>query len=267
MATSPAKPSETAIPNSDRLWAEQLAVGLAIFVAVLIFMAFFHPKLLSNGAQVLSTGDLQAYGWASVTGVAFILVIHEVGTLAVARHYKLPLKVRLFPCGLNAAAILTAQPRQVWRDAVIGLAGPVTGTFFCLLFAGVYEMTKNPFFLGMACVGAFYNLFTLIPILELEGGWVAPAIAPQAWLFGLAGELIVLTEAGFNLFLLAALSLGLPRFVLILRTRAPREDIACTGMQRLLVALIYFGLVLALAWFGSAAFVALSRLVPEAMGD
>ena len=43
----------------------------------------------------------------------------------------------------------------------------------------------HPLFLGMACVGYFYNLFTLIPILDLEGGWIAPAIAPQAWLFGL----------------------------------------------------------------------------------
>ena len=31
----------------------------------------------------------------------------------------------------------------------------------------------------LPAVGYFYNLFTLIPILDLEGGWIAPAIAPQ----------------------------------------------------------------------------------------
>ena len=37
----------------------------------------------------------------------------------------------------------------------------------------------------MSCVGCFYNLFTLIPLLDLEGGWIAPAITPGAWLLGL----------------------------------------------------------------------------------
>jgi Zn-dependent protease len=167
---------------------------------------------------------------------------------------------------VNAAAILTAQPRKIWIDAAVGLAGPVTGALVSFCLALVYQWTLNPYFLGMACVGYFYNLFTLIPILELEGGWVAPAIAPQAWLLGLVAAVLVLT-ASFNLFLLAAVTYGLPRFVLIIRARAPREDIACTNRQRLIVAVVYFGLVLALAWFGTTTFEALSRLVPEAMGD
>jgi Zn-dependent protease len=254
------------MPSADRLWAEQLAAGGAIMLAVLAFLAFKYPKMLASGAQVLSTGHLTAYGWESVGGVIFLLVVHELATLAAARHFKLPLKFRLFPFGVNAAAILTAQPRRVWIDAAVGLAGPVAGALVSFLCALVYQMTDDPFFLGIACVGYFYNLFTLTPILELEGGWIAPALAPQAWLIGLVASVMVLTQA-FNLFLLLAVALGVPRFVLLLRARAPREDLGCTGRQRLIVAIVYFGLVLALAWFGSTTYDSLSRLVPEAMGD
>jgi Zn-dependent protease len=263
-----AQTPETPAVSSDRLWAEQLAIGMALSLGVLIFMSFYHPEQLSSGTQVLSTGYLPAYGWASAVGVLVQLVVHEGGSLFVARRFGLPLRLRPFPFGVNAAATLSPQPRQVWRDAVVGLAGPVTGTLLSGLAAIIFACTDNPFFLGMACVGCFYNLFTLIPILELEGGWVAPAIAPQAWLFGLFLALLEMPQPQhFNLVLLGVISFGVPRLLHLLRARAPREDLACTGRQRLGLALVYMGLVLGLAWYGSTAFVALEHLVPAAMGD
>jgi Zn-dependent protease len=274
MATEPPKPSATtAHPSADRLWAEQLAMGGGLLLAVLGYMAISQPKMLASGVQVFSSNYLAAYGWWSVGGVIFLLVIHEIGALAVAHHYKLPLKFRLFPFGVNAAAILTAQPRRAWIDAAVGLAGPVTGTLVSFILAGIYQFTcsdanpsGDPFLLGMACVGYFYNLFTLIPILELEGGWVAPALAPQAWLLGLVACIVLLTQT-FNLFLLAVVVFGVPRFILLLRARAPREDLNCTNLQRGIVAVVYFAIVLLLAHFGSSTYEALARLVPEAMGD
>ncbi len=118
------------VPSPGRLWAEQLAMGLALLVAILSFMAFYHPQLLSRGGQVLTTGDLAAYGWASGLGRLPPLRLHEAGTLAAARRLRLPLRFRFFPFGVNAAAILNALPRRVWIDALVGLAGPVTGRFF-----------------------------------------------------------------------------------------------------------------------------------------
>jgi len=271
MATQPEKPTPV---SPGRLWAEQLAMGMGLFVALLIFMACFHPQLLSKGVTVLTTGYLPAYGWASAIGVFLHLVVHEIGALLAARKLKLPLQVRWFPLGANATATLEPQPRQVWRDAVVGFAGPLTGTFFSALLALIYVVTKardplhdgNPFFLGMACVGYFYNLVTLIPILELEGGWIAPAIAPQAWLFGLVACCLELTH-GFNLALLGVVSFAIPRFILILRAHAPRADLECSTRQRWIVSIGYFVIVAALAWFGSSTFESLTVLVPEAMSD
>ena len=135
-----------------------------------------------------------------------------------------------------------------------------------MILAAIFEITGNPFFLGMACVGYFYNLFTLIPILDLEGGWIAPAVAPQAWFIGSIGAVLELTGA-FNFVLLGVVSFAVPRLFLIIRGRAPQEDLACTPRQRLIVAVVYLVLVLLLGYLGTTTFEALPRLVRDAMGD
>lgn len=250
-------------------------MGMALVVGIMVFMAIFHTDKLSAGAAVLGPNDMDAYGWASVIGIVFQVVVHEIGTLVVAWRSKLPLKLRFFGFGANAAAILEPLPRNVWTDAVVGSAGPLTGTAASLVLDGIYEYTKyqdaamhvgNPLFLGMACVGYFYNLVTLIPILDLEGGWIAPAIPPQAWLFGLIAASLELTSH-FNLVLLCVVSFAVPRFFLIIRARAPRTDLGCTHAQRVLIAVAYFVLILGLAWFSSTTFEQLPSLVRESMGD
>ncbi len=266
MASEPEKSTSIPPASSNRLWAEQLAMGLGLLIALLVFMACFHPALLSVGANVLTTGYLPAYGWASAIGVFLHLVIHEAGTLLMARGLKIPIQFRWFAFGANATAILESQPRQVWRDALVGMAGPLAGSMASVLCAVVFDFTGNPFFLGMASVGYFYNLFTLIPILDLEGGWIAPAIDPLAWFIGLVASVLELTR-GFNLVLLCIVSFTIPRFVHLLRARSPRTDLECTKRQRIIVSVGYFLLVVTLAWLGSSTFESLRVLVPEAMGD
>jgi hypothetical protein len=275
MAGEPETSASTSFATPERLWAEQLAAGIAILVAVLVFMAIFHRTMLSSGMSVLTTGYMPAYGWASALGVLFHLVVHEAATLLAAWRLKLPIRFRPFPLGANATGILKALPRQVWRDAAVGFAGPVAGTLASAVLAGIYLYTKEqdtvmgtgePFFLGMACFGYFYNLLTLIPILDLEGGWIAPAIAPQAWLIGLVACAFELTHE-FNLIQLAMLSFGLPRFILLIRARAPRTDQGCATWQRVVLNLGYFILVLVLSWLSATEFQHLASLVPAAMGD
>jgi len=274
MAPSP-EASATPTPISrDRLWAEQLAMGIGCFLAVLLFMAIFHPAILSSGARVLGPNYLDAYGWASAVGILLQLVVHEAGTFFVAWWLKLPLRFRPFAFGANATAILENQPRRPWIDAVVGFAGPVTGSFISALLAVTFALTYNPEYpnaygpllLGMACVGYFYNLFTLIPVLDLEGGWIAPAIAPHFWLLCGVLAAFTLTEY-FNLVLLGVLCFAAPRLFLLIWARAPREDLACTGRQRIIVPLCYIVLVILLAVLSSWTFDLMPRLVTEAMSD
>jgi len=261
-----AQKPETTFPSPDRLWAEQLAMGLGLLLFLLVFLAIFHAKLLTVGGEVFGPNYIGAYGWASVIGIVAQVVIHELGTIIVAWRLKLPVHFRLFGFGANATATLQSQPRRIWTDALVGIAGPLTGTVFSVILALVYQITDNPFFLGMACVGYFYNLFTLIPILDLEGGWIASAIAPQAWLIGLILTVLEMRYT-FNLVLLVFVSFAVPRFVQLLRARLPRTDIACTTRQRVLIAVAFFAMVLGLAWFGTTTFETLPRLILESKGD
>jgi Zn-dependent protease len=262
---SPAPP--TASVSADRLWAEQLAMGLGLILLLLSFLAFAHPALLTAGTRVLAPDDLPAYGWAAVIGVVAQLLFHEGGTLLIAWWMRLPLRFRFFFFGAHATAILRHQPRRVWIDAVVGFAGPLTGAALSALCAAVYYFTQNPFFLGMSCIGCFYNLFTLIPLLDLEGGWIAPAITPGAWLLGLIAAIYELVDDNFNLVLFGLVCFGIPRFILILRARAPRTDLDCTPRQRWAASILYFILVLGLAYFATTMFEHLPRLVREDMGD
>src|SRR5471032_2510615 len=117
MASAPEKSVSTTPPSPDRLWAEQLAMGMALLIGILIFMALFHAKMLSAGVEVLGPNDLDAYGWVSVAGIFLQVVIHELGTIVVAWRLKLPLHLRFFGFGANATAILENLPRRVWTDA------------------------------------------------------------------------------------------------------------------------------------------------------
>jgi hypothetical protein len=263
-----ATPAATAAPvSADRLWAEQLAMGLGLVVLLLTFLAFAHPELLTSGAKVLAPDDLPAYGWAAAVGIVVQLVFHEAGTLLAAKWLGLPLRFRFFLFGAHATAILRHQPRRVWIDAVIGFAGPVTGAIISAICVAVWWFSDNPFFLGMSCVGCFYNLLTLTPLLDLEGGWIAPAIAPVAWLLGLVLSVIELISHGFNLVLFFVVCFAVPRFILLLRARAPRTDLNCTQTQRCIASVLYFVLILGLAYSASLMFEELPRLVRENMGD
>jgi Zn-dependent protease len=266
MASEPQKIVSPTLPSSDRLWAEQLAFGMGLLLVILIFLAIFHSPMLMAGAEVLGPNDLDAYGGWSVLGIFLQVVIHELGTIVVAWRMKLPLRFRIFGFGANATAILENQPRRVWTDAVVGIAGPLAGTVLSVAFALTYNYTDDPLFLGMACVGYFYNLITLIPILDLEGGWIAPAIAPQFWLLGLMASAFELANS-FNLVLLCVVCFALPRFVFLLRARSPRTDTDCTTPQRVIIGIIFFALILGLAWFGGTTFTELPSLVRESMGD
>ena len=267
----PSEPESPApLPSSDRLWAEQLAMGLGLFLVIVGFMAIVHPGMLASGMAVLGPNDVAAYGLASLVGIVLQVVVHELGTLIVAWRLKLPLRIRFFGFGANAAAILLPEPRRVWRDAVVGFAGPATGIIVSVVLAVVYDVTQDPFYLGMACIGYFYNLITLLPILDFEGGWIAPAIAPQAWLLGLiASGFMLANTATFNLVLLGIVCFAVPRFINILRVRAPRTDLECTTFERVVIPVAYFAAVLALAYFGSTTFAQMPTLIrgPMGMGD
>jgi hypothetical protein len=102
MASTPENPPVSPSLSPSRLWAEQLEMGMALLIGLLIFMAIFHPDMLSKGGEILGPNYLGAYGWASVVGIILQVVVHEAGTLLTAWWLGLPLRFRFFGLGMNA---------------------------------------------------------------------------------------------------------------------------------------------------------------------
>jgi Zn-dependent protease len=95
-------------------------------------------------------------------------------------------------------------PESLEHDAYIALAGPLTGlgvAAICYVFG---LETQSAFWYMAAYVGAFVNLFNMIPTPPFDGGRIAGALSPSLWV------------GGFVVFLGLALGLHLPLFLVLL---------------------------------------------------
>jgi Zn-dependent protease len=94
-----------------------------------------------------------------------------------------------------------ATPRE---DAIVGLAGPIWGLGAAVVAAGGWYATGIPLLAALAHVGAWLNLFNLLPVWSLDGGrgfraldttqrWLAVAALFVAW--GLSEDSMVMVVA------------------------------------------------------------------------
>ena len=47
------------------------------------------------------------------------------------------------------------------------------------------DPVENELFLGLAYIGFMINLFNLMPLFPLDGGWITGAVSPYLWLIGI----------------------------------------------------------------------------------
>jgi Zn-dependent protease len=76
----------------------------------------------------------------------------------------------MFIPGVGAFVRLKQQPATPQEDARVGLAGPLWGAAAALGFLGVGLAAGWPSWLAIARVGAWINLFNMLPIWQLDGG-------------------------------------------------------------------------------------------------
>jgi Zn-dependent protease len=157
----------------------------------------------------------------------------------------------------GAFVAMREMPKNALVEARVGLAGPVLGTLGALGALGIHAFTGNPLFLGLAYVGFLINLFNLAPMLPLDGGRAVGAMSPVFWLLGLA--------------LTAALFFVMPNFIVLLigilggaelwrrwKMRNTPEGQAYNKIElrhRIMVGLVYFGLIAVLALLMATTFV------------
>lgn len=193
------------------------AVGLLVwkfkFIAVLLltklkFLLLGLTKASTFLSMFLSLGVYwTAYGWKFALGIVVSIYIHEMGHVAALRRFGFRATAPMFIPGLGAVIRLQQHPVSAVENSRIGLAGPIWGLAAALAALGFYLLTQGPSWLAIARVGAWINLFNLIPFWQLDGGrgfsslsrqqrWLAVAAIAAAWFLTAEGLLLLLLIAG-----------------------------------------------------------------------
>lgn len=236
-------------------------------------------SILGQSGQMLSTavesGLQQAYGWGFWLGVSLLVIAHGVGYIVGAKAMGLKLKALAFMPFLGGMALLKGSKRDMWREAMVALSGPIFGSIFAVLASLLYHITGGYIYLAIAYFGYFFNLLCLMPILFFDGNRVVAGLPKIGWIFGVV--LLAAMEIGlyfwgqavrFNAFPVFVLACGLPQMIHSLLGRPPQRCTECAPFQQVMLMVLYFGLVVALGWMSSISFEQVwTTGTPEAMGD
>ena len=192
-----------------------------------------------------------AFGWRFAAGFVLLIFVHEMGHVFVAWRQGLPITAPIFIPFMGALIIAKAESKSAWNAAVMGIGGPIAGSVGALACWWLYATTQNELFLGLAYVGFLLNLFNLLPVFPLDGGWITGAVSPYLWLVGIVG-LVAGFVAGYfhNPMIVILVVSALPRLWHGIRTGvAFGPDVEpATLEQRITMALAYLALAGALTW-------------------
>jgi Zn-dependent protease len=226
--------------------------GLALLALKAKFLGTALTMVLSAGAYALLFPV-----WFAV-GFVVLIWVHEMGHVLQLRREGIPASAPMFIPFLGAFVAMKQMPKNALAEARVGLAGPVLGSLGALGAWGIFELTQEPFFLGLAYVGFFLNLFNLLPMLPLDGGRAVGALSPAFWLVGIAALVALVIVSPNPILILIALLGGLElwRRWRARNTLEGQKYYEVSTRDRLLIGLVYFGLISVLAAGMVATFVA-----------
>jgi Zn-dependent protease len=165
----PVSPSARKQTQSGTIAAGAGAIGLTAWKFKAIFLGLAKGTTLLS--MLLSLGVYwTAWGWKFALGIVLSIYVHEMGHVIALRRYGFKATAPMFIPGLGALIRLQQQVVNSREDAEIGLAGPIYGLGAATFALGLWLATKVPIFAAIAGVGAWINLFNLLPIGPLDGG-------------------------------------------------------------------------------------------------
>ncbi len=215
---SPASGSASAKAHKGHPWLKRVGVVGVIgallwkfkFLVVFLLTKF---KLLLLGltkastffSMILSLGVYwTAWGWKFAFGLVLSIYVHEMGHVAALRRYGIKASAPMFIPGLGALVRLKQYPADAREDARVGLAGPLWGLAAAVVAYGVCLVTGWGSWGAIARVGAWINLFNLLPVWQLDGGrgFRALSRAHRWWIVAALGAMLLLTSEGLLALLL-----------------------------------------------------------------
>lgn len=202
--------AESAGPKSSALRAATGlgAIGLMLWKFKALFLGLTKGTTLLS--MLLSLGVYwAAWGWKFALGIVLSIYVHEMGHVIALRRYGFKATAPMFIPGLGALIRLQQKVVNSREDAEIGLAGPIYGLGAATIALGLWFATKSPIFAAIAGVGAWFNLFNLLPISSLDGGrgfhamsriqkFLAATTVAGAWYYADDGLLLLVALVCFG---------------------------------------------------------------------
>ncbi|MBI2684091.1 MAG: site-2 protease family protein [Actinobacteria bacterium] len=259
-------------PRPRSPWRKLLApfVALAALLSKFKFvlLALAKVKILATSGTMLVSVAAYAliWGWRFAVGFVVLLFIHELGHVFEAKRQGIPVTGVYFIPFLGAVMMARGISRDAGRAAWLGLAGPIFGGAASFVTWAIGVAFNSDLFVALAFVSFLINLFNLIPVMPLDGGYATAVFHPIFWVFGLFG-LVVMAFVWPNPILIIVLVLGAGSLWTRWKTRddpdqARFQDI--TPNARLAIAVTYVGLAALLAFGMSATHV--KRTIDDARG-
>lgn len=157
----------------------------------------FFSMLLSFGVY------WTAWGWKFALGLVLSIYVHEMGHVFMLQRFGIKATAPMFIPGFGAMVRLKQYPANPREDARVGLAGPLWGLGAAIAAYLLYVGTGWTSLAGIARVGAWINLFNLLPVWQLDGGrgsrslnrmqrWILAALIGALWHFVKEGLLAML---------------------------------------------------------------------------
>ena len=266
LAPEPAALPDPGVPPEPPAWHARARRMLGPLAVVLIFavkwvaklklLLFALPKIGLLKVALLGATNLWFYalfwGWQIAAWVIVLLLVHELGHAIAYKSFGLGVARIGFVPFLGAYAMSKEVPKSVWVNALCALAGPLIGGLGCAVLWWYGHTTGSDLMSAAATLGFLLNLFNMVPVVPFDGGVAAGAIHPYTWFVGI--------------FLLAVAALRFPNVILFLflgfavwqayrqlkRYRAGDEATlrfyrSVTPRQRIVIAVLYFGIALLLA--------------------
>jgi Zn-dependent protease len=141
-----------------------LVIGLVLKFGV--FSLKFFGIFLAIGVYAL------IWGWRFAIGFVLMILVHELGHFFEARRQGLHPSLPVFIPFLGAYVAIKDAPFDPWRNALVSLWGPIAGGLAALAALILGEALDSRLLLALAYAGFLLNLFNLLPIGFLDGGFV-----------------------------------------------------------------------------------------------
>lgn len=246
-------------PVRKRLGGALAALGAAAakFWAFLKGALLLLPKLkllTTAGTALVSVAAYSLFwGWQFAVGFVVLLFVHEMGHVIQLRREGIKASTPMFIPFMGALITSRSLGNNALAEARVGLAGPVLGSLGAAACLVAAHVTHSNFLMALAYVGFLINLFNLIPVLPLDGGRAMAAMAPWMWFVGFAAlvPLLFVLRGGFVIIVILVLGAFEIRRRWRLRKSGSLEQAAyyrVAPRHRLLVAAVYIGLIVALAF-------------------